>query len=326
MCTANTRQPVSRVNDMTDERTHSMTLIWAGAVLIALIAMYWNVGQVFIGRWFGDAAHYHCLAVSPLAGWLLWRRWDKLKEVERTTSVVGLGLLIAGIVLYWASARTGVRMLAGLTMPVILAGIVGTVYGMKTLRIAAAPIAILVFAIPFPEHAIGFLAMPMQQVSAVLAAVAAPLLGLPVVREGIILNLRGFDFVVAQECSGMHSLIALLLTGLVIVELSGLKSARRTAAIVIIAPLVLFANVVRLLVVLLLAEYLGADFALGTVVHGFSDLIVYFAAVLSLVLIIGWLYEGQEKVGVTAAAGVDSGPVTPALPARWPDKGKGDCS
>lgn len=324
MCTVNTGQPVTRVNGMSDERAHSMMLIWAGAVLIALLAMYWNVGQVFIGRWFGDAAHYHCLAVPPLAGWFLWRRWDRLSKVEHSPSVAGLGLLMAGIVLYWASARTGVRMLAGLTMPLILAGIVGTVYGMKTLRIAAAPIAILVFAIPFPEHAIGFLAMPMQQVSAVLAAVAAPLLGLPVVREGIILNLRGFDFVVAQECSGMHSLIALLLTGLVIVELSGLRSARRTAAIAIIAPLVLFANVVRLLVVLLLAEYLGADFALGTVVHGFSDLIVYFAAVLSLVLIIGWLYEGQDRVEVAGAVCADAGPGTPVLHTRWPDsRGEG---
>lgn len=294
---------------MNSQRADSMTLIWAGAALVALILMYWHVGQVFVGRWFGDAVHYHCLAVPGIAGWLLWRRWDRLKEVEHTPSVAGLGLLIIGLVIYWASARTGVRMLAGLTFPVILAGIVGAVAGMRTLRIAAAPIAILVFAIPFPEHAIGILAMPMQQVSAVLAAIAAPLLGLPVVRHGIVLDLHGFDFVVAQECSGMHSLTALLLTGLVLVELSGLEALRRTAAIVIIAPLVLLANVIRLLVVLVLAEYLGADFALGTVVHGFSDLIVFFAAVLFFVLIIGWLYEGQKDVRVAGATSAASAQV-----------------
>ncbi len=301
MCTTNRSESVAGVHDMKDQRADSMTLVWAGAALIALIAMYWHVGHVFVGRWFGDAAHYHCLAVPAIAGWLLWRRWDQLKDVEQTPSAVGIGLLVIGLVLYWASARTGVRMLAGLTFPVILAGIVGAVAGLKTLRIAAAPIAILVFAIPFPEHAIGILAMPMQQISAVLAAIAAPVLGLPVQRHGIVLDLRGFDFVVAQECSGMHSLIALLLTGLVLVELSGLKSGLRTVAVAIIAPLVLFANVVRLLCVLLLAEYLGAEFALGTVVHGFSDLIVFFAAVLSFVLIIGWLYEHQT--GTQAAGG-----------------------
>jgi len=309
MCITNAREQVARAKDIPDERAQSITLIWAGAALVALIAMYWHVGQVFIGRWFGDSAHYHCLAVPGIAGWFLWRRWDKLKEAQHAPSVAGLALLIVGLVLYWASARTGVRMLAGLTFPIILAGIVGAVYGMRILRIVAAPIAMLVFAIPFPEHAIGMVAMPMQQVSAVVAGIAAPLLGLPVVREGIILSLRGFDFVVAQECSGMHSLVALLLTGLVLVELSGLAPRRRTAAIIIIAPLVLFANIVRLLFVLLTAEYLGPDFALGTVVHGFSDIIVYFAAVLSFVLLIGWLYEGQEEAQIAESGGANPGDI-----------------
>lgn len=295
MCTTDTREPVARVEEMTDQHVRSMTLIWAGAALIALIAMYWQVGQVFIGRWFGDSSHYHCIAVPFIAGWFLWRRWGRVRALEQAPSVAGIGLLIVGLILYWASARTGVRMLAGLTFPVILAGIVGGVYGMKTLRIAAAPIAILVFAIPFPEHAIGMLAMPMQQISAVITGAVAPLLGLPVEQNGIILHLRGFDFVVAQECSGMHSLVALFLTGFVLVELSDLKSFRLLAALLVIAPLVLFANVIRLIFVLLTAEYLGADFALGTVVHGFSDIIVYFAAVLSFVLIIGWLYERQNE-------------------------------
>lgn len=101
----------------------------------------------------------------------------------------------------------------------------------------------------------------------------------------------------------MHSLVALMLTGLVLVELSGLEPVRRGLAIVAIAPLVLLANVVRLVVVLLLAEYLGADFALGTVVHGFSDIIVYFAAVLAFVLLIGWLYEQQEVEAAQVATG-----------------------
>ncbi|MGI5817396.1 MAG: exosortase/archaeosortase family protein [Armatimonadota bacterium] len=308
MCTTDTREPVARVTDVAaQQRSHLRTLVWVAVAALALIAMYWHVGQVFVSRWFGDSAHYHCIAVPAIAGWFLWRRWEKVVEVEHRSSAAGIALLIVGLILYWASARTGVRMIAGLTFPIILAGIVGGVFGLRMLQIVAAPIAILVFAVPFPEHAVGMLAMPMQQISAVITGAVAPLLGLPVERHGIILNLRGFDFVVAQECSGMHSLVALLLTGFVLVELSGLEAVRRAIAIAVIAPLVLFANVIRLVVVLLLAEYFGANFALGTVVHGFSDVIVYFAAVLSFVLIIGWLYESQQKqVGAAAVAAPES--------------------
>ena len=186
-------------------------------------------------------------------------------------------------------------MVAGVAFPVIVTGIVGAVYGSRPLKIAAVPIALLIFAVPFPEHAIGMVAMPMQKISAIITGKVAPLLGLQVVQQGINLNLHGFNFVVAEECSGMHSLVALLLTGVVLVELSQLHKYRKALSIAIIPPIVLLANVVRLTVVLLIAEYFGPGLALGSVTHGFSDIIVYLAAVLGFILIIGWLYETQAN-------------------------------
>lgn len=276
-------------------RRHRTEALWIGLVAAALVGMYWEVGRVFLGRWFEDSAYYHCVAVPAIAGWFLWRRWERLASVDDSPWGRGFILLAVGLLLYWASARTGVRMIAGVALPIILAGIVGTVYGSRTLKIAAVPIGLLVFAVPFPEHAIGMVAMPMQQVSAAITGKLAPIIGLQVAQQGINLDLHGFNFVVAQECSGMHSLVALLLTGFVLIELSDLDRYRKVAAVVVIPPLVLFANIVRLIVVLLLGEYFGPGLALGAMVHGFSDIIVYFAAVLSFILFIGWLYETQRN-------------------------------
>ena len=155
-------------------RRHKSEALWIGLVAAALVGMYWEVGWVFVARWFEASAYYHCVAVPAIAGWFLWRRWERLASVDNSPSGRGLILLAIGLLLYWASARTGVRMVAGLALPIILAGIVGTVYGSRTLKIAAVPIGLLVFAIPFPEHAIGMVAMPMQQVSAVIAGKLAP--------------------------------------------------------------------------------------------------------------------------------------------------------
>ncbi len=276
-------------------KQNRLQIAWIAAISVVLVAMYWEVGQVFVKRWLQESSYYHCMAVPAIAGWLLWRRKDKLTGSEGRPSAWGFVLLAAGLLLYLASARTGVRMVAGVAFPVILAGIVGVVYGRHPLRIAAVPIALLVFAVPFPEHVIGMVAMPMQKVSAVMTGKVAPLLGLQVVQQGINLNLHGFTFVVAEECSGMHSLVALLLTGVVLVELSQLHKYRKVTAIAIIPPIVLLANVVRLTVVLLIAEYFGPALALGSVTHGFSDIIVYLAAVLGFILIIGWLYETQPR-------------------------------
>ncbi len=270
-----------------------LQIAWIAAISLVLIGMYWEVGQVFVGRWFEGSTYYHCMVVPAIAGWLLWRRRECLASAQSKPSLAGFLLLALGVLLYLAAARTGVRMAAGVAFPVILAGIVGAVHGSRVLRIAAVPIGLLIFAVPFPKHAIGMVAMPMQQVSAIITGEVAPLLGLQVVQQGINLNLHGFTFVVAEECSGMHSLVALLLTGFILVELSPLTIRRKVGAIAVIPPIVLFANVVRLTVVLLLGEYFGPKFALGTVVHGFSDVIVYVTAVLSFILIIGWLHESR---------------------------------
>jgi len=277
-------------------KQNRLPIVWAGAVAIVLLGMYWEVGSVFVSRWVGKSIYYHCMAVPAIAGWLLWRRWDQLADVKREVWLPGLMLLGFGLLGYLVYARTGVRMAAGIAFPVILAGIVGAVYGSRLLRIAAIPISLLIFAVPFPEHAIGMVAMPMQKISAVITGKVAPLLGLQVIQQGINLNLHGFDFVVAEECSGLHSLVALLLTGVVLVELSQLHRYRKAISIAIIPPVVLLANVVRLIVVLLLGEYIGPRVALGAMVHGFSDVIVYLAAVLGFILFIGWLYENQTKL------------------------------
>ncbi len=276
-------------------KQNRMVAAWAGAVALLLAGMYWEAGSVFVKRWLHESTYYHCIAVPGIAGWLLWRRWERLKSAERKAWFPGLLLLGFGLLMYLAYARTGVRMVAGIAFPIILAGIVGTVYGSRPLKVAAVPIALLIFAVPFPEHAIGMVAMPMQKISAIMTGKVAPLIGLQVVQQGINLDLHGFNFVVAEECSGMHSLVALLLTGVVLVELSQLHKYRKVLSVAIIPPVVLLANVVRLTVVLLLGEYFGPELALGAMVHGFSDIIVYLAAVLGFILFIGWLYETQTK-------------------------------
>ncbi len=272
-------------------RQQPLTAAWIAAIAALLAVMYHEVGSVFMQRWFSDSSQYHCVVVPFLVGWFLWRRWPELRTMSHRPSLAGFILLILGLAMYWASARTGTRLLAGAALPVILAGIVAAVYGTRAFVLTAAPLALLIFAVPIPEHAIGMLAMPMQRVSAVITGALAPLLGLNVIQQGVNLDLNGFVFVVAEECSGMRSLIALLLTGFVLVEISGLSLRLRTVAVAIIPALVLFANVTRLLFVLLIGEYFGPQFALGVVVHGLSDVIVYGAAVLALILIIGWFHD-----------------------------------
>jgi exosortase len=266
---------------------------WVGAIVLLLSAMYWKVGGLFLQRAVTEPAFYHCLIVPALAAWLLWRRRDTLIQAIGQPSWAGVALLIWGLLMYVVAQRLGVHMIVGFSLPFIIVGIIGATYGLRLVLAAWLPLVLLFFAIPLPEHVVGMIAMPLQQVSATLAVKLASLLGLGVVQSGVTLTLNGFDFVVAEECSGMRSLIALLLTSVVLVELFDLQGLRKTAAIALIPPIVLMANVVRLVFVLLTGHYFGGGFAVGTVVHNLSDIVVYAAALLTWFLVLGWLQERQ---------------------------------
>jgi exosortase/archaeosortase family protein len=116
----------------------------------------------------------------------------------------------------------------------------------------------------------------MQVMSATGAARIATLGGLPVVHDGVALIISGHSFVVAEECSGLNSLMALLFAAAVLVEIMAVPPIRRL--VLLAAPvIVLAANTVRLTSVLLFAEFAGPGFAIDSLVHGGSDIILYLA-------------------------------------------------
>ena len=154
------------------------------------------------------------------------------------------------------------------------------------------------FLIPIPEHILGLIAMPMQMFSTKVTGIVTQALGFQLAYGGVTLDLHGFRFIVAQECSGLNSLMALLLVGAVLTELSALPTLRKLLVLALIFPIVITANIIRLVTVIWMAEFVGAKFALGQLVHGGSDVIVYLCAFMFVWLLISALAppgEAEEK-------------------------------
>ncbi len=252
--------------------------IVGGLVAATIVgAMYRDVAAYFWQRWITEDTYHHCLFVPVVVGWLIWRRRSDLQEAELNPSWAGLPLLVVGALLYVVAMRVGVRVAIGLSFPIIIGGLVWTGLGGGYARLLAYPLGLLVFLIPVPKHILGHAGMPLQVLSAGGAAKVAHALGLPVIHDGINLTLNGHTYVIAEACSGLNSLLALLFAAAVLVEI---MSVRWTGRLVLLAipAIVLAANTIRLTSVLLFAEFAGPDFAMDSLVHGGSDIIVYLAA------------------------------------------------
>lgn len=276
-------------------------MAWAGALGLLLLLIYWEIGILFVGRWFANETYYHCIAVPPLLGWLVYQRWDQLRALRATPSAAGIVLLGAGLLLVVLGARIGINLLTGVSFPFVAAGLVLLLWGVEALRILAMPVLVSFFLIAPPMHALALITMPMQRLSAWLAAHGATLaLGLPVTNEGINLFLNGQKFVVAEQCSGMSSFLALSLTVVFLIEVSGLTAGRKLLALLSLPPIVIAANVVRLSLVLLTAQYFGTKVAMGDLVHGVTDALVYLSALIIVILFLGALlprHDAEDDAG-----------------------------
>jgi exosortase len=268
--------------------------VWAALAVTIVAAMYWEVGAYFAARWATQSLYYHCWAVPFIVGWLVWRQFTYAEE-EPSPWRGGLALLGVAALVYLLGMRTGARLVTGLSFPLILIGIAAAALGWYYLRLLWLPLALSAFMVAIPQHVLGKVAMPMQQFATHATGVITRAMGFKLAYSGVTLDLHGFRFIVAQECSGLNSLLALLLVGAVLVELSQLPTTRKLLVLALVFPIVAIANIIRLVSVIWMAEFVGANVALGSLVHGGSDVIVYLCAFMFVWLLIASLGPKVEE-------------------------------
>jgi exosortase len=252
--------------------------LWSALSLALLYALYQRVFVAFWPRWTTEAAYDHCPLVPIVVVGLIWFHRRQLAALRPTPSATGLWILAPGLLVCYLGYLTGARFVVGLSFPLVLMGLVASGLGLPYLRVTGFSLALFLFAIPFPRHILGMTAMPMQLISTTLTVACTRLVGIPVLQDGVNVALPSFQFVVAEACSGMNSLVALFLAGGVIAELMGLIAWQKLVIYALTPLIVISANVIRLLSVVLVGELVGPDFALSHFVHGGSDVVIYLAA------------------------------------------------
>ena len=155
--------------------------------------------------------------------------------------------------------------------------------GGSVTRHAWIAIAYLAFMIPLPYLTLKAITYQSRLFDAGLTATALGWIGVPVLRDGVMLQLPNMTLEVADECSSVPAIAALLALGAAYAQL---QEARPTWIRVVLtlaaAPLGLLSNIVRLIVTSLGAYYLG-PIALNNVVHKFNGTTVFLATVVLLV-------------------------------------------
>jgi len=257
--------------------------IAAAAVGCTAAVLYLPVLVHAVGVWSVDQELSFGFLVPPAAAGLVWLRWRPLRASVTAGSALGLPLLVGGLLLFVAGLRSGVHAVAGVSLLPAALGAVAYLYGAGAAKVLAAPVALVSAALSLYRGLLSPLGFALQEVTARGSAALASFAGVPVRGSGVDLFVGDVHFVVAQSCSGMDSLLALLCLGFIVVALASAGWPRRALLLALVLPVVLVTNILRVTAVLALSLPFGTAAAEGLPHESLS------AAVFLLAGLVLWL-------------------------------------
>jgi len=170
---------------------------------------------------------------------------------------------------------------ARVSLLVGLAGLILFLRGSQTLRTVVFPLAYLLFMIPPPAIIMNQIAFPLQLMAARLATGTLDLIGIPVLREGNVIDLAPMRLEVTEACSGIRSLIALLALAVIFAYLTQRRWGPRVLVALSAIPIALITNAARITLTGVLVETVGPAAGIGFY-HEFSGLVIFVLAFLLL--------------------------------------------
>ena len=260
-----------------------LALSWAGLFAATLREL-----SAMAHQWWNIDTYSHILLILPILAWLVWIRRDEVARVEARGWWPGFLWCLLGLAICFVGRSADINLIAQLGVIVAFQGATFGILGLRVGLILAFPLAYMFFLVPFGDEIIP----PLQYVTAEMATALTRFSGVETVADGIHIDTPAGLFIVAEECSGVKFLVAMVALG-VLVAYSCFASWKRRMLFLlacVIVPIV--ANGIRAWATIFIAQYVGAEAA------GSFDHIVYgwffFGIVIALVLGVAWRWFERE--------------------------------
>lgn len=244
-----------------------------GGTLLVLLSLNWRVGVELIELARRDHTASHVVVVPLVAAVLLYQSWSLVTRLSRPAwwsggvlILFGQALLLAFDYLMVPAEATAVSLK---TACLVLScwGAFVLFHGWQAARAVMFPLVFLIFAIPLPAALVDGITEALKRGSTETVAALFNVTGTPFFRQGFVFTLPGFVIEVADECSGIRSSIALLLTGLLAGHTSLQNGWTKAVLVAMVIPLAILKNGIRIVSLCLLAMHVDPGFLVGQLHH-----------------------------------------------------------
>jgi exosortase len=207
-------------------------------------------------------------------------------------------VLFFGLAVLAAGTLGAELFLSRVSLLITIAGLVVITYGWNHMRAIFFPWVFLLFMIPIPAIVLNQITFPLQLLASKAAAVTLPLAGVPVLREGNIIQLPAMALEVAEACSGIRSLMSLATLAIIYGYLMEPRTSVRVMLALASVPIAVLANSFRIIGTGLLVQYWDPDEAQGFF-HTFSGWLIFVVSLIMLFALhraLQWIWpEGAAR-------------------------------
>jgi len=171
--------------------------------------------------------------------------------------------------------------------------------GASAFRTACFPLLFLLFTVPIPEPALSKIIFLLQEGSADAAGWFFKLGGIPYYRRDFVFVLPGVAIRVAEECSGIRSSLALLITTALAGHLFLKSTWKKLLLCAVVIPLAVLKNGLRIMTLSTLAIYVNPSFLYGNL-HRRGGIVFFTIALVPIIILLGLLQKSEKTSSATA--------------------------
>ena len=263
-------------------------LRFLGLTMAAIILLFWRDGLAMVDTWWNVSTYNHCLLILPIIIWLVQQRREELAKITPAIWAPGLLWIAAASFGWMLGEAAGVSFARQLGLVMMLQGVVMTLLGPKVVRGLIFPLFYSFFLVPFGEEFVPFL----QTVTAKMSMVYLGWANISAFIDGIFISTPSGYFEVAEACSGIEFLIAMIAFGALVSNICFRSWSRRILFMIAALVLPVVANGIRAFGTIYIAHHTSTDFAAGFdhIVYGWF----FFAFILILLMAIGWPFFDRK--------------------------------
>lgn len=253
-------------------------LFWLPPAALFLIIYFPTLRWLYERYTAADTYYSHGFLVPFVTAFLIWLKKEELKKIAWKPEPFGLAIIVASLLVHFASVLAEVFFLSGFSIVGLVFGMSLFLFGKIFTKKIAFPLFFLAFMFPLPLVAVNAISFPMKFfVTKVVVFFLKFVFNLPIRNEGFQIFFPNASLVVENPCSGLRSLIVMLALGSIFTYFLEAGRIKKALFFALSIPVALISNITRV-TLLSLSVYVYGGMVTEKYIHDFSGYLMFLIA------------------------------------------------